>query len=169
MRHAARALFKWASQFAKIDNTLRFPGLSDSIKVYVDAKILNVHDVALPREAYVGYFGEGGKLQCVRKLEGAELDRIGRLESDDAEILAILFAIEKLKCTLGKFTIVCDHESVVSEANKLEEVKNPSVLMEDLREALRNNRRSIRLEALRANPAHGIITAYVNKLKSQTG
>jgi hypothetical protein len=153
----------------KIVNILKFPGLSNSIKVYVDAKILNVHDAALPREAYVGYFVEGGKLQCVRKLERAELDRIGRLESDDAEILAILFAIEELKGTMGRFTIVCDHESVVSEANKAEEVKKPSVLMGDLREALRDNHRSIRLEALRANPAHGIITAYVNKLKSQTG
>lgn len=153
----------------KIGNTLGLPGLSNSIKVYVDAKILNVHDVALPREAYVGYFVEGGKLQRVRKLERKELDRIGRLESDDAEILAILFAIEKLKDTLGRFTIVCDHESVVSEANKVEEIKDPSLLMKDLRDALRENHRSISLEALRANPAHGIITAYVKSLKLEIG
>ena len=150
----------------EIDDLLRFPGLSSSIKVYVDAKILNVHDAALPREAYVGYVVEGGKLHGVKKLEGEELDRIGRLESDDAEILAILFAIENLKGTFGRFTIVCDHESVVSEANKVEEVKNPSALMDNLRDVLQENHRSIRLEVLTANPAHGIITAYVNGLKS---
>jgi hypothetical protein len=152
----------------EIGKVLRFPGLSNSVKVYVDAKILNVHDVALPREAYVGYVVEGGKFQSVRKLDGEELDSIGRLESDDAEILAILFAIEKLKGTLGRFTIVCDHESVVSEAIKAEEVKNPSMLMENLREVLRENHRSIKLEVLKANPAHGIVTAYVNGLKSGT-
>ncbi len=126
-------------------------------RVYVDAKILNVHDPALEREAYVGYVVEKSGRRNARK-ENAK-------ESDDAEVLAILFAIEDLKNELGRFTIVCDHESVVSEA-KRESVKNPSELMERLRRTLRENP-SIGLEVLMANPAHGVVTEYVNALKSK--
>lgn len=137
---------------------MRFPGWSKSPKVYVDAKVLNMHDQALPKEAYVGYVVEGSGRHNVKRVEATE--------SDDAEVLAILFAVEELKSSLGGFTIICDHESVVSEA-KREEVKRPSELMESLREVLRKND-SIKLEALKANPAHGVVTAYVNELKSGT-
>lgn len=122
-------------------------------RVYVDAKILNMHDASLEREAYVGYVVEGSGRQNVKEVEATE--------SDDAEVLAILFAIDELKGSLGRFTIVCDHESVVSEANR-DAVKNPSGLMQRLREILRENN-SIRLEALMANPAHGVVTEYVNR------
>ncbi len=130
---------------------------SKTPKVYVDAKILNMHDPALQREAYVGYLVEGGGEHNAKKVEAAE--------SDDAEVLAILFAIEELKDSLGRFTIVCDHESVVSEANK-EGVKNPNQLMEQLRKALRENP-SVQLRVLQANPAHGTVTAYVNAEKAR--
>ena len=123
-------------------------------KVYVDAKILNMHDPDLKREAYVGYLVEGDGRKGVRRVDATE--------SDDAEILAILFAVDELKGSLGKFTVVCDHESVVSEA-KREEAKNPSALLEKLRKTLRENP-SIELEVLRANPAHGVVTEYVNGL-----
>jgi ribonuclease HI len=128
-------------------------------RVYVDAKILNMHDAALHKEAYVGYLVEGDGRKGVRRVEATE--------SDDAEILAILFAIEELGGTLGSFTIVCDHESVVSEA-KREVVKNPSELLGKLRSALRKNP-SVNLEALQANPAHGVVTEYVNELGSNPG
>ncbi len=134
------------------------PGWPRPPRVYVDAKILNMHDPSLPREAYVGYIVEGSGRQNVRRVEATE--------SDDAEVLAILFAVEDLKESLRRFTIICDHESVVSEAMR-DEVKNPSRLMETLREALCENK-SISLEALKANPAHGVVTAYVNKLKFGT-
>jgi len=123
-----------------------------SLKVYVDAKILNMHDPALQREAYVGYLVEGSSTHNAKKVEATE--------SDDAEVLAILFAIEELKDSLGGFTIVCDHESVVSEANR-EGVKNPNPLMEELRRTLSKNP-SVQLRVLQANPAHGIVTAFVN-------
>ncbi len=136
---------------------MRLPGWFRPPRVYVDAKILNMHDPSLSREAYVGYLVEGSGNHNVKRVEATE--------SDDAEVLAILFAVEELKDSLGRFTIVCDHESVVSEANRDEPGKQ-SGFMERLREVLRENR-SIRVEALMANPAHGVVTAYVNQLKSE--
>ncbi|MDA4125590.1 MAG: hypothetical protein OK452_00090 [Thaumarchaeota archaeon] len=130
---------------------------SKSPKVYVDAKILNIHDPALQREAYVGYLVEGSGKSNAKKVDATE--------SDDAEVLAILFAIEELKDSMGGFTIVCDHESVVSEANR-EGVKNTNPLMEQLRLTLRKSP-SLQLRALQANPAHGIVTAYVNTEKGK--
>jgi len=100
-------------------------------------------------------------------MEGSGLHnakRVEATESDDAEVLAILFAIDELKGRVKRFTVVCDHESVVSEA-KRDVVKNPSELMERLRETLRQNP-SIGLEVLKSNPAHGIVTEYVNGLKT---
>ena len=136
---------------------MHFPGLSKPPRVYVDAKILNVHDQTLAREAYVGYVIEGSNRHDATRVEATE--------SDDAEVMAILFAINKLKDQLGRFTIVCDHESVVSEA-KRSVAKHPSEQMERLRETLKQNP-SIGLEVLKANPAHGIVTQYVNSLKAE--
>ena len=129
---------------------------SKPARVYVDAKILNMHDQTLRREAFVGYVVEGSGEHSVKEVEATE--------SDDAEVLAILFAIDELKDRLGRFTVVCDHESVVSEALR-EEAKKPSELMDRLRDALRDNR-SVKLEVLKANPAHGIVTEYVNRVKA---
>ncbi|MDA4119254.1 MAG: hypothetical protein OK436_01580 [Thaumarchaeota archaeon] len=131
---------------------------SKTPKVFVDAKILNMHDPALQREAYVGYLVEGSGDHSAKQVEA--------IESDDAEVLAILFAIEELKDSLGRFTIVCDHESVVSEANR-DGVKNPNQPMEELRKTLRENP-SIQLRVLQANPAHGIVTAHVNAEKAKS-
>lgn len=128
--------------------------------MYVDAKILNMHDRTLEQEAYVGYIIEGTGAHGAKKVEATE--------SDDAEVLAILFAIGELKGRLKRFTVVCDHESVVSEATK-EEVKRPSRLMEELRRVLRDNSGSVRLEVLKANPAHGVVTSFVNAEKNAAG
>lgn len=124
--------------------------------MYVDAKILNMHDPALPRQAFVGYVVEGDGRHNVKQVKADE--------SDDAEVLAVLFAIDELKGVLERFTVVCDHESVVSEANR-DHVKNPSEFMARLREVLRQSP-SVTLEALKANPAHGVVTEYVNSLNS---
>lgn len=135
---------------------MRFPGRQRPIRVFVDAKILNMHDPALEREAYVGYVVEGKGRRGVKKVEATE--------SDDAEVLAILFAIEELRGSVDRFTVVCDHESVVSEARR-ELARKPSGLLRALRETLRANPK-IRLEALQSNPAHQVITEYVNALKT---
>jgi len=136
---------------------LRFPGLSKPPRVYVDAKILNVHDPMLAREAYVGYVVEGSNRHDATRVEATE--------SDDAEVLAILFAINELKDQFRRFTVVCDHESVVSEA-KRSVARRPSELMKRLRDTLKQNP-SIGLEVLKANPAHAIVTEYVNNLKAE--
>ena len=138
---------------------MHFPGLSKHPRVYVDAKILNVHDPLLQREAYVGYVVEGRNMHDATRVEATE--------SDDAEVMAILFAIEELKGKLRRFTVVCDHESVVSEAKRTV-ARRPSELMKRLRDTLRQNP-SIGLEVLKANPAHGIVTEYVNGLKAELG
>ena len=107
----------------------------------------------------MGYVVEGSDMRDARKVDATE--------SDDAEVLAILFSIDELKDKLGNFVVVCDHESVVSEA-KREAVRNPSRLMERLRRTLRDNP-SIGLEVLKSNPAHGVVTEYVNTLKAGEG
>lgn len=135
---------------------MRFPGRSKPVRVYVDAKILNMHDPSLEKEAYVGYLVEGRGVRGVKRVEATE--------SDDAEILAIMFAIDELKDSLGHFTVVCDHESVVSEATK-ESVKKPSELLRRLRNVLRENP-SVGLEALQSNLAHQVVTEYVNAMKN---
>lgn len=133
---------------------MKFPVWWKHAKVYVDAKIMNMHDQTLPHEAFVGYIvGEGGH-RNVKKVEATE--------TDDAEVLAILFAMDELGEKFGRFTIVCDHQSVVSEANR-ETVKRPSSHMENLRQRLRVNRGAIKLVALQANPAHGVVTEFVNR------
>lgn len=136
---------------------MKLPGRPKPERVFVDAKILNMHDRSLPREAYVGYF--------VERTGKHEVQRVAAEESDDAEIRAIIFAIEELGDSLGRFTIVCDHESVVSEANR-EAAKNPSELLTELRQRLKDSRGAIRLEALQTNPAHQAVTEYVNALKA---
>jgi hypothetical protein len=135
---------------------LRLPWQSKPTKVYVDAKILNMHDPSLQKEAYVGYVVEGSTAKGGKSVKAAE--------TDDAEVLAIMFAIDELKHKLPRFVVVCDHESVVSEANR-DVVKKPSELMAKLREMLTENP-SITLEVLKANPAHGVVTEYVNSLKT---
>lgn len=128
------------------------------VTVYVDAKIINMHDPSLPRAAYVGYKVRGG---------GSAVEQVEAAESDDAEVLAILFAIRRLKAKFERMTIVCDHQSVVSEANRAE-VRRPSRLMATLRETLRGDP-SVKLRALQANPAHGVVTEYVNSVESAAG
>jgi len=152
-------LFKWTNGLAWTAAELRLPWSSKPVRVYVDAKILNMHDPSLEKEAYVGYVVEGSGRKGGRKVKAEE--------SDDAEVLAIIFAIEELKDKIPRFTVVCDHESVVSEANR-EVVKKPSELMARLRELLSERRESVSLEVLKANPAHGVVTEYVNSLKATT-
>lgn len=136
---------------------MRILGRRKPVRVYVDAKILNMHDKGLPKEAYVGYYVEGSGLH--------EVEMVKAEESDDAEILAIMFAIRELKDPLGRFVVICDHESVVSEANR-DLVKSPGELLKQLREMLRENHDRVKLVALQSNRAHQVVTEYVNALKS---
>jgi hypothetical protein len=122
------------------------------IRVYVDAKITGMHDRGLPKQAYVGYSVEGMNLQDVRMIDS--------VETDDAEIQAILFATEELKPRFDAITIVCDHQSVVSEAKK-KIVHKPSPLLVKLRNLLDADP-LIELVAIETNSAHAMLTEYVN-------
>jgi len=128
------------------------------IRVFVDAKIIGMHDKQSPKSAYVGYYVQDLGFHREIPIEASE--------SDDAEIQAILFAIDDLKERFVRITVVCDHESVVSEA-KRDSVKKPTPLLEKLRKILRDNPR-ISLEALGSNLAHRYLTLYVNELKQNS-
>ena len=125
-----------------------------SSSVYVDAKIKGMHDKTLPKKAYVGYFVEGLSLHDAKLVDADE--------TDDAEIQAILFAIEKLGTEFNPLTVICDHQSVVSEANR-ESVKKPGPWLRKLRKVLLENP-GITLRALQMNLAHKVVTDYVNGL-----
>lgn len=132
-----------------------------TVRVYVDAKIVGIHDPALERKAFVGYIIPDSSFQ------NAKL--VNALETDDAEIEAILFAIETLAKSDFPITIVCDHESVVSEATK-EMIKKSSDRMKELRKLLQEKRKYVKLKHRESNPAHKIVTEYVNQfLASQHG
>ncbi len=130
------------------------------VTVYVDAKILGAHDRALPKSCFVGYYVNGSG-------EHAE-SRVAADESDDAEIKAILFAIGRLGQRSGRLRIMCDHQSVVSEAYKAkadrDSVKNP--LLVQLGDELNANL-SIELKPFEYNLAHGSLTEYVNRLEEK--
>ena len=128
------------------------------VTVYVDAKIVGAHDAALAKNAFVGYYVERSGEHKEKPVEA--------YESDDAEIHAILFAIEELKQRFRSLRIICDHQSVVSEANRVT-VKNPSPLLVRLREVMRDNETAVRLVAIQYNLAHGTLTEYVNSRKSR--
>lgn len=128
------------------------------IRIYVDAKILGMHDKSLPKNAYVGYCSEDKTIQGAKPIQADE--------SDDAEIQAILFAIEELR-ELSSFTIICDHQSVVSEAAR-KNVKKPTEWLVKLRKTLAE-KPNVELKALEVNLAHGILTEYVNRMKHTTG
>jgi hypothetical protein len=138
-------------------------GVGRETRVFVDAKILNMHDPALPKNAFVGWIDESGN-------SGARQEEA--TESDDAEILAILFAIEVFDGLPGRLVVICDHQSVVSEANR-DAVKRPGELMKELRRVIQERRRAgnpeVELRALQANPAHGVVTDYVNLVRGQGG
>ena len=131
---------------------------ASEIHVFVDAKIMGLHEKNLPKIAYVGYL--------VDELGLHEAKQVVADESDDAEIQAILFAIERLGARFDRITVICDHQSVVSEA-KRESVKRPSPLLQHLRKTLHENPR-INLEALVTNKAHKVVTDYVNGLRAKS-
>jgi ribonuclease HI len=127
-------------------------------QVYVDAKILGMHDVRSSRKAFVGYY--------VKETGRQNAKPVVADESDDAEIQGILFAIEELKDNFDRLEIICDHQSVVSEATR-ESAKKPSPLLQELRRTLQENPRVI-LGALQTNLAHKVLTDYVNGLKQDS-
>ncbi len=114
------------------------------------------------RTVYVGYRVEGTDLTGAKKVEPSDGEV---LETDDAEIHAILFAIEKMKENkLRRFDVICDHQSVVSEALRTDKEPKNSLLIR-LRK-IRKENRGIGLRALQSNEAHKVVTDFVNEQKA---
>jgi hypothetical protein len=128
--------------------------IQGTIQVYVDAKIKGMHDKNLPKRTFVGYFVEEPRMSGAKEVDADE--------TDDAEIEAILFAIEQFKGKYDLVKIVCDHLSVVSEARK-EPLKSDGPLMIKLKNTLAQNENSVKLDLLKPNPAHRIVTEYANQ------
>ena len=130
-------------------------------RVYVDAKIVGMEN-SKNRTVYVGYKVEGTNLKGARRVEPSAEEI---LETDDAEIHAILFAIEEMKENkIQKFDVICDHQSVVSEAlRKDKEPKNK--LLIHLRK-IRDDNPMIGLRALQFNQAHKVVTDFANEQKA---
>lgn len=122
-------------------------------RVYVDATISNMQDSALTRETLIGYVVEGLELRGVKNIEANE--------TDEAELSAILFAMDELKGKLKQFVIFCDHKSVVSEINR--EPRNAKMkkpLYQKVRTQLLTNP-TIQVEWFKTNPAHKHLKQYL--------
>lgn len=126
----------------------------DNYKVYVDATILGRHAVELPKNAYVAYVVDGMKELC-------DVKPVEAKETDEAECEAILFAIHALKAELPRFTIVCDHQSVVREATKPTENRKAKRCIKEIRKELENSGKMIKLEEFPINPAHTLLNEHL--------
>ncbi len=128
-------------------------------RVYVDAKIEGRHDQKLPKKTYVAFVVDNGEgLQEVTEVEADE--------TDDAELHAVAFAIRRLKGKLEQFTIVCDHQSVVSVIIRKDRTagKKRPILLEILNEIESNP--SISIELLANNPAHRLLNKHIAALQT---
>src|SRR2546427_11637658 len=81
------------------------------VRVFVDAKIIGAHSPDIEKRTIVGYVVEGSP-------ELNDVCLVKADESDKAELEAIAFAIQQLKGRLQGFTVISDHESVVSEIRR---------------------------------------------------
>src|SRR2546428_7007462 len=128
-----------------------------NIQVYVDAKIIGGHDPTSKKRTLVGYVvKDSDNLRRASEVEGAG-------ETDDAELQAVAFAIRELKSSRGKFTILCDHESVVSEILRgITRPRSRPILSEIHRERIANP--LIEVKLLAKNPAHKLLNQYEAEL-----
>ena len=135
------------------------PPLHRRYDVYVDAKITGMQESKPQRHAFVGYVVEGRK-----DLTGFQ--EVRATETDEAEERAILFAITDLKDRLGKFTVICDHESAVLKVNwkgeERKKAKKDTVLPEIWR--ANDEYRMIEVKALGGNPAHALLNKRLKEL-----
>jgi ribonuclease HI len=125
-------------------------------RVYVDARIEGRHRTDIPKTTAVGFVVNGrSELDNARVLEASE--------SDEAELHAVVFAIRELKDKLSEFTIVCDHDSVVSIINRESEKaarKRPILL------TIFNEKRghpNIKFEGLEKNPTHKFLKRWMKE------
>jgi len=128
-----------------------------NIQVYVDAKIIGGHDPTSKKRTLVAFVvKDSDDLRRACEVEG-----VG--ETDDAEMQAVAFAIRELKNRFGKFTILCDHESVVSEILRgIMRPRSRPVLGEIHKERIAHP--LIEVKLLAKNPAHKLLNQYEAEL-----
>ena len=130
-------------------------------RVYVDAKIIGRHDPNLPKITLVAYIAQGPEpVRGVSTVEGAD-------ETDHAELQAVAFAIKGLKGKPGKYTIVCDHQSVVFEIQRGTTRPRSKPILSEIQQALREN--SIKVEWLEKNPAHKLLNQFQAEMEKRDG
>ncbi len=130
----------------------------DGATVHVDAKIIGKNDPSYQKRTLVGYIvKDSASLQSVTEVDADE--------TDEAELESIAFAIRELKGKLPRFTIVCDHESVVSEINRgVARPRSPPALSQIQMEMRANL--PIKVVQLAKNPAHALLNRAVAALKT---
>lgn len=134
-------------------------GWSRVVKVYVDAKIENRHEPDLPKRTLVAYLSENS-LQNIKEVQASE--------TDDAELQAILFAIQDLKGKLKRFMIICDHESVVTQINQGPDYSgHKKPLYDSIWSELDKANHAIAVGLLKSNPAHRVLNAYLREEKNR--
>ncbi len=130
-------------------------------KVFVDAKILGRHDPTLQKTTFVAYSVENSDLEGVREVVADE--------TDEAELNAVLFAIQELKARFERFNVICDHESIVSEINReTGHGRETRPLLLQIREELKANP-GIRVELLENNPAHRVLNRHIANAEKGVG
>ncbi len=124
--------------------------------VYVDARIKDRDKKDVPMTTAVGFIvKDRHEFDNARILEANE--------SDEAELQAVFFAIQQLKEKLGEFTIICDHDSVVSIINRGSEkaARKRPILSKILSE--KQAYPGIKLEGLEKNPAHIFLKKWMKE------
>jgi len=125
----------------------------EGAKVFVDAKIVGRHDKDAPKRTVVGFVVPGRQdFDSARFLEADE--------TDDAELHAVYFAIQQLKDKLTEFTIICDHDSVVSmiDRGSPKMVRKRPILSKILGE--KEKHPGIEVVVLEKNPAHKFLNKW---------
>ena len=132
------------------------PEPSKGPRVYVDARIRDRDKKDVPMTTAVGFVVKGRQeLDSARILEANE--------SDEAELMAVAFAIQQLKDKLGEFTIICDHDSAVSIINRGSEkaARKRPILSKILSE--KQAYPGIKFEGLEKNPAHKFLKKWMKE------
>jgi len=132
------------------------PGPTKGPRVYVDARIKDRDKKDVPMTTVVGFVVKGRQdLDTATILEA--------IQSDEAELNAVHFAIQQLKEKLGEFTIVCDHDSVVSIINRGSEkaARKRPILSKILSE--KRAYPGIKFEGLEKNPAHKFLKKWLKE------
>ena len=132
------------------------PEPSKPPRVYVDARIKDRDKTNVPMTTVVGFVVKGRQ-----ELDTATI--LEAIQSDEAELNAVHFAIQQLKDKLTEFTIICDHDSVVSIINRGSEkaARRRPILSKILSE--KKAYLGIKFEGLEKNPAHTFLKKWLKE------